>query len=162
MNHFSRPWCPHGLRGTITQANPQNPRRDAVTVHVEAASQQAEVRPTGMTCSPPSIPPIPLYQLPNTCKVLHTAIQHLQSHQARSWYPKDRETKFMYTNCPTVNCAEHLKVASNFEKPEALQRSSRSRVAGSNGALPDGSAGKICCRRRKSSKRLLKISCIKI
>lgn len=126
MNRFFRLRCPHGLRGTVAQANPQNQRRDAVTVHVEAASQQAEVRPMGMTCSPPSIPPLPLYQLPNTYIVLHTAIRHLQSHWAPSLYPKDWETKFVYTNCPTVNCAEHLRVASNFEKPEALQRSSRS------------------------------------
>lgn len=71
MNHFLRLRCPHSLMGTIAPTNPQNQRRDAVTVHVEAASQQAEVRPTGTTCSPPSIPPFPLYQLPNIYHLTH-------------------------------------------------------------------------------------------
>lgn len=66
MNHFLRPWCPHSPRGTIARANPQSQRQDVVTVHVEASSQANEGRATETTCSPPSIPPLPLQQLPST------------------------------------------------------------------------------------------------
>lgn len=147
MNHFVRPWCPQSLRGTITQANPQNQRRDAVTVHVEAASQQAEVRPTGTTCSPPSIPPLPLYQLPNTYSITHCHSAFTEP-LGTSLYLKDRETKFTYTKSPPVNCTEHLKAALNFGKPEALQWF-KTEQSKRGGALPDGIAGKIRCRRRK-------------
>lgn len=114
MNHFLRLWCPHSLMRTIAPANPQNQRQDVVMVHMEAASQQAEVRPTGQ----PALLPRFCHSLSISCQtfiILHTAIWHLQSH-----YLEEQNPKFIHTKCPAVNCTENLKTAWNFGKPEAL------------------------------------------